>query len=167
MVWRRRCSMYHPGRSTSNYRQVLTGTATITVISERPQALLPPSVSAFSPAIFTTNGTQGAVLNQNSSPNSAANPATAGTVVVILPPDWAPRIRLWPWDNSGSGVLPFNLTVNTTTVTINGQSAAVAFSGAALGFAGLYQINATVPIGTPAGSAVPLQLTIGGQVAIS
>jgi uncharacterized protein (TIGR03437 family) len=38
----------------------------------------------------------------------------------------------------------------------------VSFSGLAPGFAGLYQVNAIMPEGSPAGSAVPVVLSIGG-----
>jgi uncharacterized protein (TIGR03437 family) len=48
-------------------------------------------------------------------------------------------------------------------VTIGGVQANVTFYGLAPGFVGLYQVNAQVPAGLPAGDAVPLVLTIGGQ----
>jgi uncharacterized protein (TIGR03437 family) len=38
----------------------------------------------------------------------------------------------------------------------------VAFSGIAPGFAGLYQVNVTVPAGVPAGDDIPVTITIGG-----
>jgi uncharacterized protein (TIGR03437 family) len=38
----------------------------------------------------------------------------------------------------------------------------VGFSGLAPNFFGLYQVNVEVPPGAPAGSAVPVVLTIGG-----
>ena len=42
--------------------------------------------------------------------------------------------------------------------------ATVGFSGLAPGFVGLYQVNATVPVGTPAGSVV-VSLMINGRAA--
>ena len=47
-------------------------------------------------------------------------------------------------------------------MTIGGIDAAVAFSGIAPGFAGLYQINVTIPRGAPAGDDVPVVIEIGG-----
>ena len=58
---------------------------------------------------------------------------------------------------------PLATTVNPVTVTIGGQVPAVAFSGLAPGFAGLYQINVVVPSGITPGNAVPVVLTVAGQ----
>ena len=57
---------------------------------------------------------------------------------------------------------PLYRTVETPRVTIGGVDAAVAFSGVAPGFAGLYQVNVTVPAGAATGDDVPLTITIGG-----
>jgi uncharacterized protein (TIGR03437 family) len=47
-------------------------------------------------------------------------------------------------------------------VTIGGIVAQVSFSGLAPGAVGLYQVNVQVPVGAPAGDAVPVTLSIGG-----
>ena len=47
-------------------------------------------------------------------------------------------------------------------MTIGGIQAQVAFSGLAVGYPGLYQVNVTVPQNAPAGSSEPLVVTIGG-----
>ena len=57
---------------------------------------------------------------------------------------------------------PLARTESVVTVTIGGVDAPVFYSGLAPGFAGLYQINATVQAGTPTGDAVPLELTANG-----
>jgi uncharacterized protein (TIGR03437 family) len=57
---------------------------------------------------------------------------------------------------------PLYRTVETPVVTIGGIDAPVAFSGIAPGFAGLYQVNVTVPAGVPAGDDIPVTITIGG-----
>jgi minor extracellular serine protease Vpr len=53
-------------------------------------------------------------------------------------------------------------TVETPRVTIGGIDAAVAFSGVAPGFAGLYQVNVMIPAGVPVGDDVPVVVEIGG-----
>lgn len=57
---------------------------------------------------------------------------------------------------------PLYRTVETPRVTIGGVEAQVIFSGIAPGFAGLYQINVTVPPGVAPGDDVPVAVTIGG-----
>jgi uncharacterized protein (TIGR03437 family) len=51
----------------------------------------------------------------------------------------------------------------TTTVVLNGVELPVSFAGLAPGFIGLYQVNLTIPAGTPPGLAIPLTLKVGGQ----
>jgi uncharacterized protein (TIGR03437 family) len=58
--------------------------------------------------------------------------------------------------------IPLYRTVEKPRVTIGGIDADVAFSGIAPGFAGLYQINVTIPRGAPAGDDVPVVIEIGG-----
>jgi uncharacterized protein (TIGR03437 family) len=65
-------------------------------------------------------------------------------------------------DVAPAGGNPLYRTVETPRVTIGGVDAAVAFSGVAPGFAGLYQVNVTVPAGAATGDDVPLTITIGG-----
>jgi uncharacterized protein (TIGR03437 family) len=61
------------------------------------------------------------------------------------------------------GELPTTLiNLANTTLTVAGQPATVSFAGLAPGFAGLIQINATLPTGNTSGSAVPVVLSIGG-----
>jgi len=47
---------------------------------------------------------------------------------------------------------PAPTTVVTPQVTVGGQTAQVSFAGLAQGFAGLHQVNAEIPPGTPAGA---------------
>jgi uncharacterized protein (TIGR03437 family) len=53
-------------------------------------------------------------------------------------------------------------TLATPTVMIGGVAAQVTFSGLSPQFIGVNQINVVVPAGTPTGSAVPVQIQIGG-----
>jgi hypothetical protein len=52
-----------------------------------------------------------------------------------------------------------NYTTNTIAALVGGQPATVLFAGLAPGFAGLYQINITIPTGLTAGDNI---LTIEG-----
>jgi uncharacterized protein (TIGR03437 family) len=49
-------------------------------------------------------------------------------------------------------------------VRLGGAPAEVLYSGLAPGFVGLYQVDVQVPAAAPSGSAVPLELSIGGAV---
>jgi len=59
------------------------------------------------------------------------------------------------------GPVPPAQTALAVQVSIGGLPAQVTYAGLAPGFAGLYQINAQVPAGTPSG-AQPLQASAGG-----
>ena len=61
---------------------------------------------------------------------------------------------------------PWSKPVLTPTVMFSNVPATLNYAGAAPGVvAGVLQINAIVPDGSPTGSAVPLTLTIGGAAA--
>jgi uncharacterized protein (TIGR03437 family) len=53
------------------------------------------------------------------------------------------------------------------TVVLNGVELPVAFAGLAPGYAGLYQVNVTIPAGTVPGLGISLTLKQGGQVSNS
>ncbi len=116
------------------------------------------------PAIFTINASgagAGAVLNQDSSVNSAANPAARGSVIQIFgtgqgitsPPSLTGAI------STGAG----NAAVLPVKVTIGGIDATVQYQGAAPGLiSGALQVNALVPPDVTPGVAVPLSISVGG-----
>jgi uncharacterized protein (TIGR03437 family) len=54
--------------------------------------------------------------------------------------------------------------VNPLSVTIGGVTAQAQFAGLAPGYPDLYQVNAGVPSGVQAGSALPVVLSIAGQI---
>jgi uncharacterized protein (TIGR03437 family) len=56
---------------------------------------------------------------------------------------------------------PLSITVTLPAVTIGGVGAFVSYSGLAPSFAGLYQINAIVPLAASTGSAVPVAISVG------
>jgi uncharacterized protein (TIGR03437 family) len=67
-----------------------------------------------------------------------------------------------PADGAAAPSSSLARTSTTPRVTIGGVEANVTFSGLAPGFVGLYQVNAVVPVAAPAGSAVPVAISIGG-----
>ena len=120
-------------------------------------------VLAARPGIFTWNGAgQAAVLNQDYSVNSAANPAPRGSVIMIYAPGQGAT--------SSGGVDGLIARAASTgppppavTVEIGGLAAAVSYAGNAPGFvAGALQVNALVPVSVAPGDAVPLSFAVGG-----
>jgi uncharacterized protein (TIGR03437 family) len=114
------------------------------------------------PGLFTLDQSgqgEGAVLNQDNSINSAANPAARGSIVSLWAtgqgqsdPDWADDV-LAP--------SPLPQPKNKVNVNIGGQWAQILYAGAAPGLAAVIQVNAKVPYGTKPGSKVPVVMRIG------
>lgn len=123
----------------------------------------PVPVSATNPGIFSVDASgQGAAaaLNQDYTLNSAANPASRGSIVILyLTGDGAES----PQSMDGAvSVAPYPQTNAKVTVTIGGIAAPVSYAGAAPGsVAGLVQVNATIPSNAPTG-AVPVVVSFGG-----
>jgi uncharacterized protein (TIGR03437 family) len=90
------------------------------------------------------------------------NSATAGDAVVIYCTGLGgvnPRgVAGYPAPPS-----PLSQTIDPVTVTIGGVNVPVFFAGLAPNYAGLYQVNATIPTGIAPNQASPLVLTQGGQ----
>jgi uncharacterized protein (TIGR03437 family) len=125
------------GRTTTNIRIVYTGVQSDSI---------PYNVVAAAPGIYTANSSgsgQGAILNQNFSVNSSANPAAKGSVVTIYLTGEGTTSpagvdgRIAPVD--GSGLFRPLLPV---TATIGGQPATVEYFGTAPGIVyGVMQAN--------------------------
>lgn len=143
----------------------VSSASTVSVqVKYQGQGTTPVSVSVAKtmPGLFTleeSGSGQGAILNQDATINTTANPAERGSIVVLYgtgqglsDPDWAE-------DLLASAPLPQPLS--PVSVTIGGQKAEILYGGAAPGLAGLIQINARVPAGIQAGAAVPVQVAIG------
>jgi uncharacterized protein (TIGR03437 family) len=146
------------------YEAASSGTVTMQVSYQgNPTNTVTLNVAATAPGLFTADGSGsngGAILNQDASPNTASNPAAAGTVVQIYA--------------TGEGVTsPASLDgalamgpgypgpVAPVSVTIGGQPATVTYAGTAPGgVAGFLQVNAVVPAGLASGPE-PIVLTIG------
>ena len=122
-------------------------------------------VTDANPAVFMADSSgQGAIVNQNGSPNSASSPAAYGSVVLIFATGGGqtnpPTVDGVP----SSGAAPLLLPVS---VQIDGLPATVQYKGAAPGLAGLDQINVQIPAGVRTGVPVPVLLTIGTVTAPS
>jgi uncharacterized protein (TIGR03437 family) len=147
------------GQSTASLAATLNGaTGATQTVNLAPAA----------PAIFTTNsqGTgQGAILDSSYHLVDSSNPATAGTTYILIYCTGLGAVK----DNQPATGAPASLTnqaetATTPTVTIGGVTANVSFSGLAPGYVGLYQVNALVPAGVAAGSAVPVAISMGDVI---
>jgi uncharacterized protein (TIGR03437 family) len=142
----------------------VTGNVIVTVVSGTTSGVTTTvPVTSEAPGIFVAVGTQGAVLDQNFTPNSPTAPAAVGSVIQIYATGLGATSPALASGQPGSVTTPFNFTVNPVTALINGQNAVVSFSAAAPGFVGLYQVNATVPAGTPTSNTVSLQISVNGK----
>jgi uncharacterized protein (TIGR03437 family) len=125
-------------------------------------AALSVKVADAAPGMFSADFSgkgQGAILNEDGSYNSAANPAAAGSVVVLFGTGEGPTTPPGVDGLIANSVLPAPaLPLN---VTIGGTQAEILYKGAAPGqTAGLLQINVRIPAGTSAGNQ-PLVVTVG------
>ena len=122
------------------------------------------SVASQIPAIFTLNssgvGQAAAINNQDGSINDAGHPAKVGDYIQLYitgagqtSPSGTDGLI-----STGPGPVP----AGAVNVTIGGQHASVNFAGGAPGaVAGVFQVNAQVPSGITAGSAVPVVVQVG------
>jgi uncharacterized protein (TIGR03437 family) len=122
------------------------------------------TVQAATPGIFTLDASgagPGAILNEDFSINSSANPALRGHIIAIYLTGGGITTPASP-DGSVTGVPAPLLAAQTITATIGGIDAAVKYSGAAPGsVAGLTQINVEVPAGVSPALALPVVIKIG------
>ena len=115
------------------------------------------------PAIFSLDSSgagPGAILNQDSTVNSASNPAARGSVVALFATG-AGQTDPPGVDGQVTGTaLPSPLL--SVSVQIGGVGAQVLYAGAAPALvSGVVQVNAIVPVNAPSGPAVPITLTVG------
>ncbi len=114
-------------------------------------------LKAHSPRLFTMSldgKGQPALLHADYRLVSPAAPALPGeTLLLYLTGLGAvtPAGRDGEGGGDGSAAAPLNRTSQAAEVTVAGTNAEVTFSGLAPGYPGLYQVNFTVPAGTPAG----------------
>ena len=152
-----------------------TGTATVVVTSNGiKSANQTVTLGAASPGIYDASGHAIAINAQDpasarygsisapagSIPGLTTFPAKVGDVLIVYATGLG---KLDSNPATGANSLDKLRTVVTTPVVlIGGQPAKVAFAGLSPQFVGVYQLNLVVPqVG--AGSAVPIQIQIGGQ----
>jgi uncharacterized protein (TIGR03437 family) len=136
--------------------------------SSAPQSF---QVVSFAPGIFSINGTGQGLANainpdgalaapSGAVPPYASHPASPGGTVIIL------ATGLGATDSSiQSGQASTDKLRRTTTtpvVTVGGVPAQVVFSGLSPQFPAVNQLNIVLPVGVPAGTAVPVQVSLGG-----
>ena len=126
----------------------------------------PVIVSPAVPAVFTSNASgsgQGAIIILKSNGTyllPGAGTASAGDVLEIYATGLG-AVNAALTSGSAAPSSPPAQTQAPVTVTIGGQTAQVGFAGLAPGYAGLYQVNVTVPAGIAPGTSVPIVLTQG------
>jgi uncharacterized protein (TIGR03437 family) len=112
------------------------------------------TVAAVAPGIFLIgNPPSGAITDQNFNIVEATNPLPRGQSLVIF------ATGLGAVTQSGQ----LSRTNTPVSVVLNGTELPASFAGLAPGFIGLYQVNVTIPAGTPPGLTLPLTLKAGGQ----
>jgi uncharacterized protein (TIGR03437 family) len=115
------------------------------------------------PGLFAADGSgkgPGAILNQDFSLNSSSNPAAVGSAIML----YGTGGGLTDPASTDGQINPLSADVKLALdvhVTIGGQAAQVLYAGAAPDLpAGLIQINAVIPDGTPSGNQ-PVVVQIG------
>ena len=135
-------------------------------------------VASASPGLFTTGQSgsgQGLILNQDGTPNGASNPAPVGSTITLYGTGQG-QVSPAVSDGAPAPGPPMAATVAVPTsdgqtcltvqpslcVAIGSAFGTVQASGLAPGYIGVWQINVTIPQGTPSGGAVPLRAVIDG-----
>jgi uncharacterized protein (TIGR03437 family) len=120
------------------------------------------SLAPTSPGVFVSGDKRSVVLHDDYSPVTPENPARPGETVII----WLTGLgELSPPVPTGAAnpAEPLSRAVDASvSVLFGGVSATrVHYAGGAPGFAGLHQINATVPANTPPSTNVPVAISTG------
>jgi uncharacterized protein (TIGR03437 family) len=139
-----------------------TTTQMVVVFQGRASTPLALPVTQAAPALFSSDSSgkgNGAILNQDNSINSPANPAAKGSVVILY---GTGEGQTEPKGVDGRiAATVFPKPVLPVKVTIGNQEAQVQYAGAGpFQVAGVFQINAVVPAGVASG-AVPVVVTVG------
>jgi uncharacterized protein (TIGR03437 family) len=121
-------------------------------------------VAPAAPGIFTLDSSgqgQGAILNQDYSVNSPANPALRNSIVSVYA-DGLGQMNPPGIDGAVTGSA-LSTAAASVSASIDGVDAHVLYAGTAPGIvAGVFQVNVLVPEAAAPGSAVSLVLSAGG-----
>jgi uncharacterized protein (TIGR03437 family) len=126
------------------------------------------TIAPAQPAVFTQDQSgkgAGAITvvkaNGDQFSADASHPASAGDTLVIYCAGLGAVTPPVATGSAAPGSPPAKAS-STVTVTIGSQPAPVAFAGLTPTYAGLYQVNVTVPSGITAGPNVPVIITAAG-----
>ena len=114
--------------------------------------------------LFTANATgsgQGAILNQDSTSNSASNAAALGSVVTMYATGMGTTNPALP-----DGIAPQNSSVKpvlAVSATIDGLPAQIVSAFAVPGMLGILQVSVQVPASAHTGAAIPVLLQVGSS----
>jgi glucosylceramidase len=138
---------------------VTPGGATLTVTHAGVAASQTVTIAAAGPAIFTIGGTYAAARNQDYTVNSQGDPAAVGQAILLFGTGLG---AVSPAVATGVAASSTTLSKITgkVTATVGGVPATVQFAGLAPGFAGLCQINVTIPAGVT--GSVPVVISVNG-----
>jgi uncharacterized protein (TIGR03437 family) len=142
------------------------GPTTQVVVLSQGQSSSPVTMPVLpaTPALFSLDGTgggPGAILNQDGSLNSAANPAARGSVVVLYGTG-AGQTNPAGEDGMVSVGSPLPTPILPVSIFIDGQPAEVLYAGAAPEMVqGVIQINARVPATASTGPSTTVIFTVG------
>lgn len=123
------------------------------------------AISPVSPGLYSVNeqgNGQGLILNEDGTANSAANPAAAGSEVVLFGTGAGPMSQGGTAGQIVETAGPFPSISGTVTVTVGNLLCPVQYAGSVPGSAqDVFQINLAVPFEAPSGNQ-PIQVTIDG-----
>jgi uncharacterized protein (TIGR03437 family) len=134
-----------PALAAGSHTLRVGGASGVTIIT----FMVEPAV----PALFALAGNNAAALHANYQVISTSNPVAIGETISL----YATGLGATTAANS------LQVANITPEVSIDGQSAPVAFAGRAPGFQGLDQINVQVPAGVRRGVSVPVVVASGGR----
>jgi uncharacterized protein (TIGR03437 family) len=118
------------------------------------------TVPAAAPGMFTLNGNEAIVQNQNGSLNSSLAPAHPGDVLVVYLTGGGAVNAAGPWVTGAAAPSGISSVTAPYSLTVGGTPAVVEYLGLTPEFVGLYQANFIVPPITP--GSYPVVVTIAG-----
>jgi uncharacterized protein (TIGR03437 family) len=138
---------------------LMPGQATVVIQNNGSSSTIEATILAAQPGLFANGDGTGAAANSSGAITSQ-NPAVRGSTITLYGTGFGPVDGQIAAGEAASTQPPLN-TTTTPVITIGGATADVQFSGLAPGFAGLYQLNVTIPANAPTGLQ-EVVATVGG-----